>query len=59
MEREYTKRYVARRSYHEALTIYTALWRHARLLNRDFPADWRHDVEADIELARVLHGLPS
>jgi hypothetical protein len=30
-----------------------------RQLRPDWPNDWRADVEADIELARVLNGLPA
>jgi hypothetical protein len=40
------------------LAIYAALWRHARALNPDFPTDWHEDIKADLELARVLNGLP-
>ena len=53
----YTQTHVAPRSYEQALDIFTALWRHAQQLNPDFPTDWREDVKADIELARVLNGV--
>ena len=45
--------------YQEALAIFRALWAEAVALNEDFPGDWRNDVEADVELARVLNGLRS
>jgi len=57
-ERWYTATHVAPRSYAGSLAIFTALWRHARQLSPGFPSDWREDVEADVELARVLNGLP-
>jgi hypothetical protein len=57
-ERWYASTQLAQRSYQEALAVYAALWKHARALNPDFPSDWERDVEADIELARVLNGLP-
>ena len=56
-EHWYTATYVAPMSYSDALRIFTAMWRHARRLNPAFPTDWREDVKADIELARVLNGL--
>jgi hypothetical protein len=42
-------------SYRDALAIFAAMWRHAALLNEDFPAPWEDDIQADIELARVLN----
>jgi hypothetical protein len=57
-ERWYASTHLSRRSYLEALAVFAGLWRHARLLNPDFPGDWEADIEADIELARVLNGLP-
>jgi hypothetical protein len=56
-DRWYAQTRSAKRSYHDALAIYEALWRHARQLRPDWPSDWRTDIEADIELARVLNGL--
>jgi hypothetical protein len=56
-EREFAATHLARLSYTDALGIFTALWRHARRLNPDFPARWEDDIEADVELARVLNGL--
>ena len=58
-EREYAR---SRRelTYLEAMEIFEGLWDEARALNPDFPTvDWEADVAADIELARVLNGLPS
>jgi hypothetical protein len=47
-------------SYLEAMEIFEALWEEARALNPDFPTrDWERDVAPDIELARVLNGLPA
>lgn len=57
-ERWYSEHRTATRTYSEALAIYTALWMHARQLNPDFPSDWETDIAVDIELARVLNGLP-
>jgi hypothetical protein len=42
-------------SYRDALAIFAAMWRHAALLNEDFPGPWEDDIQADIELARVLN----
>jgi hypothetical protein len=58
IDRHHTSTVVARRTYAEALAIFSGMWAHARQLNPTFPDDWAHDVEADIELARVLNGLP-
>lgn len=57
-DRWYASEVLSRRSYHEALRVFAALWRHARRLNPEFPGNWEEDVKADIELARVLNGLP-
>lgn len=45
-------------TYPEALAVFASLWRHARALNPEFPGTWETDIEADLELARVLNGLP-
>lgn len=45
-------------TYHQALDIYLALWEEARLLNPDVGADWRDDVQCDIEVARTLNARP-
>jgi hypothetical protein len=57
-ERWYARSRVDRLTYEDALAIFVGLWRHARLLNPDFPGNWREDIEADIELARVLNARP-
>jgi hypothetical protein len=57
-ERWYTSSHLAGRSYHDSLAIFAAMWRYAREMNQSFPGDWERDIEADIELARVLNGLP-
>ncbi|HEX6808480.1 MAG TPA: hypothetical protein VF118_10860 [Gemmatimonadaceae bacterium] len=44
-------------SYHDALARFTALWCYAREINPEIGANWRHDVEADIAVARALNGL--
>ncbi len=59
MERQYTREVLASRTYVEALAVFEALWRQARLLNPEFPGDWREDIASDLVLARVLHGLPA
>lgn len=56
-EREYAATHRVHLSYHHALGIFTALWRHARQINPGFPGPWEDDIEADIELARVLNGV--
>lgn len=58
LERRYARERLARLSYHEALDIFAAMWREASSLNPDFPADWQEDIAPDLELARVLNGLP-
>jgi hypothetical protein len=58
-ERWYASTVLARRSYDDALAVFAALWRYARQIDPVFPRDWEVDVEADIELARVLNGLPA
>lgn len=58
LDRRYASTVVAQRTYEEALAIFSGLWVHARRLNPTIADDWAHDIEADIELARVLNGLP-
>jgi hypothetical protein len=55
-EREYVRRRYAHMTYAEALHIFAQLWQHAKLVNPDFTNNWYEDVEADLELARVLNG---
>ncbi|HUF51078.1 MAG TPA: hypothetical protein VMN60_09610 [Longimicrobiales bacterium] len=59
LERRYARDVHAGRTYLEALAVFEALWRQARLLNPDFPCDWRDDVAADVEVARALNGRPA
>lgn len=47
-----------KRSYHEALAVFAALWREAAALRDDFPGDWREDIAPDIAVARALNGPP-
>jgi hypothetical protein len=46
------------RTWHEALDIVLQLWEEARALNPDLGADWEHDVQADIRMARTLNARP-
>ncbi|HEX9886710.1 MAG TPA: hypothetical protein VGA70_09490 [Longimicrobiales bacterium] len=41
-----------------ALEMFTALWCEARLLDPNFPGDWREDLEPDLAVARAVNGLP-
>jgi hypothetical protein len=59
LERRYARDVLAGRTFLEALAVFEALWDQARLLNPDFPGDWREDVAADLEVARALNGLPA
>ena len=45
-------------TYYQALDIFLALWEEARLLNPRMGADWREDVQCDIEVARTLNARP-
>ena len=45
-------------TYYQALDIFLALWDEARLLNPHIGADWREDVQCDIEVARILNARP-
>ena len=42
----------------EALSIFEAMWIHARKLNPNLGEDWREDIKATIAVARALNGLP-
>lgn len=57
LDRRHAEKVLGRLTYGEALAQFTALWEHARKLNADFPAAWHGDIDADLELARVLNGL--
>lgn len=54
----YARTRISSMSYEEALAVFTALWQHARQLNPEFPGPWEEDIAPDLELARVLNGLP-
>lgn len=45
-------------SFRDALSIFEAMWVHARKLNPQLGEDWREDLEATIAVARALNGLP-
>ena len=45
-------------SFRDALSIFEAMWVHARKLNPRLGEDWREDLEASIAVARALNGLP-
>jgi hypothetical protein len=57
-ERWYASKHLADRTYEDALAVFAGLWKYAVEIGADFPADWEEDVKPDIELARVLNGLP-
>ena len=46
-----------RRTYEQALDVFVGLWNQALLLNPNLGADWLHDVQCDIAMARTLRGL--
>jgi hypothetical protein len=56
-DRWYAASELARLSYSDALANFSGLWRYARQINEDFPTCWKEDIEADIELARVLNSV--
>ncbi len=57
-EARYQREAYADRTYVEALARFAALWAEARALNPELGADWSHDLQADIAVARALNGLP-
>lgn len=57
-ERDYSRDRYASQTFDEALTIFTALWNEAVMLNPDFPGDWRDDIQPDLDIARAVNGLP-
>lgn len=58
LERRYLREVTGRMSHREALRVFAALWDQAIRMNPNFPGPWEDDIEADLELARVLNGLP-
>lgn len=59
IERRYAQRVLGGRTYLEALAVFEGLWRQARLLNSDFPGDWRAHVASDLDVAHAVNGLPA
>jgi hypothetical protein len=59
IDRRYAREVLGGRTYLEALAVFEALWRQARLLNPDFPGDWREDIASDLDVARAVNGLPA
>ena len=57
-EAAWSRSVYASMDYPEKLKRYAALWHQARLLNAGFGESWEEDIKADIELARILNGLP-
>ena len=58
LEADFAAERLARMTFQEALSLFTALWVEARTLNSALPADWRSDIEPDLAIARALNGLP-
>ncbi|MBI4545883.1 MAG: hypothetical protein HY703_11855 [Gemmatimonadetes bacterium] len=58
VDRRYARQVLAGLDYRAALAHFTALWMEARRLNPEFPTAWLRALDADLELARVLNGLP-
>ena len=58
LDRRYVRTYVAPLDYRSALARFARLWAYARKLHPGFTDTWVADVQADIELARVLNGRP-
>jgi hypothetical protein len=56
LEAEEQARVDRTRTYHDALGVYVRLWNQARRLNPDIGADWRADVQVDIDVTRLLRG---
>lgn len=57
-ERSYARDRYASLTFEEALRIFEALWREAAMLDPEFPARWRGDLDADLDIARAVNGLP-
>lgn len=55
LHRSHVRTYVAPLDYRSALVRFVRLWAYARKVRPDFTEDWVTDVQADIELARVLN----
>lgn len=59
LDRRHARERLGRRTYHEALGIFAALWKEAASLDPAFPdRDWRCDLPPDLAIARAVNGLP-
>jgi hypothetical protein len=58
LDRAFARTHTARLDYETALRRFTALWVYARKIRPDFPTFELKDLEADVELARVLNARP-
>jgi len=58
LDREYVRVYIGPLDYRSTLSRFAQWWRYARKLNPGFTDAWIDDVQADIELARVLNARP-
>lgn len=47
IDRRHARERLARRSYAEALEVFSALWREAAALDATFPGPWRDDIGPD------------
>lgn len=56
-ERRFQREALADLSPADALARFAALWAYARELNPEIGADWRHDLEPDLAIARAVNGL--
>ncbi len=58
LESHHDREALADLTFLEALERFAALWSLALVLDVDMGADWRHELEADLAVARALNGLP-
>jgi hypothetical protein len=59
LNRRYERDALARLSYDVALQRFAALWAEARELGVIDSEDWLADLKPDLNIARILNGLPS
>jgi len=59
IERRPTRDVPEGRTYLETLVVFEALWRQARVLNPDFPSDWREDIAPTSWLRAYCMASPS
>ncbi|MFC1627882.1 hypothetical protein ACFL3H_02065 [Gemmatimonadota bacterium] len=57
-EAEWNREVYASMEYPEALERFAAMWNQAELLNPGIGKSWEEDIKPDIEMARILNGLP-